>query len=1016
MKRKILSKTKAFLSAALVLMMMATMLTPIGSVKAEEAVQTPEEVLEEALVKKRARSSDTVQYSVGELIPYHDVFTNVFTGTVNGQTGEIYCMNPSKLSPGSGSYAISYIDNNSALAKAMYYLYGGPGFAQGPIAGESDPNIARIYTHLAVSYLLDINADWWFGMKEDGLKQDIIDIANNIEQQQPAAPSSFKAYVFNLYQGTQAMIGSYNIPEGYLQIKKTSGNLSITEGNACYTLAGAEFNVMEAGTSTVAGKLTTDANGLSNKLTLKPGQYDIQETKAPNGYVMPTNPPKYRVTITADQLNDYYVNNPIVNMPGDDPIGMLVAKLDSETGLGTAQGGATTAGAQFTAWYYDGYFTTEDELKNATVKKQWILETGSNGIARLDEAHKISGDDFYYNEMGIPTLPWGTLVIQETKAPEGYLLETADGNTPKKHIINIKHDVNGAVIAEYNPPEQPDQIKRSDIEGVKVGGKEQKRLANITFDICLLDESGEVVESHPIVTDDNGQFSTKSSWNKHGSNTNRGETPEDGVWFGEQSALREDKGALVYGNYELRERRCENNEGYDLLKFKFSAYKDGVVIDLGTLTDHKEDVITLETMATGENGEKVLVPGTQTKIKDTVKYAGLKEGQSYVVKGWLMDKFTKKELLVDDKRVEATATFTPDNSFGKEVVEFTLDTTALIDKDIVVFEELYIEAELIEKGDDAKPVGEHKDITDGDQTVRVEILDLQTTATGENGEKVLIPGTKTMIKDVVKYSGLTVGEEYTVKGWLVEKASEEEIKVKDKRIEATATFVAERATGKQVVVFELDTTSLINKDIVVFEELYITASLDEENPTPIGEHKDIDDEGQTVRIEPLKLKTSAINKATGDKIAKIGGIVELIDEVTYEGLTVNTEYIMTATLMDKASNSVLKDKDGKVITNTVTFVPKEANGKVSVEVKFDSSILKKSSDIVFFEVLAKKSEPDVPIGSHEDINDKDQTISFKATDNVSTGDLFNIGLLILVGAIAIGGGVALIVKKRKRAK
>ena len=41
----------------------------------------------------------------------------------------------------------------------------------------------------------------------------------------------------------------------------------------------------------------------------------------------------------------------------------------------------------------------------------------------LHPDYLVSGDAFYYNSAGtIVTLPLGTVTIQETKAPEGYLI------------------------------------------------------------------------------------------------------------------------------------------------------------------------------------------------------------------------------------------------------------------------------------------------------------------------------------------------------------------------------------------------------------------------------------------------------------------------------------------------------------------------------------------------------------------------------------------------------------------
>ena len=85
------------------------------------------------------------------------------------------------------------------------------------------------------------------------------------------------------------------------------------------------------------------------------------------------------------------------------------------------------------------------------------------------------------------------------------------------------------------------QIIRGDLEGVKIGDGTHKRLANVPFRIT----SKTTGESHIIVTDANGQFSTSSEWVSHKQNTNAGKSSEDGIWFG-TSTPDDSKGAEFY--------------------------------------------------------------------------------------------------------------------------------------------------------------------------------------------------------------------------------------------------------------------------------------------------------------------------------------------------------------------------------------------------------------------------------------------------------------------------------------
>ena len=73
-----------------------------------------------------------------------------------------------------------------------------------------------------------------------------------------------------------------------------------------------------------------------------------------------------------------------------------------------------------------------------------------------------------------------------------------------------------------------------------------------------------------IVTDRNGYASTSADWIPHTSNTNRGESSSDGIWFG-TSEPDDTKGALPYDTYVIEEQRCEANEGMNLLKIEVTV-------------------------------------------------------------------------------------------------------------------------------------------------------------------------------------------------------------------------------------------------------------------------------------------------------------------------------------------------------------------------------------------------------------------------------------------------------------
>ena len=273
-------------------------------------------------------------------------------------------------------------------------------------------------------------------------------------------------------------------------------------------------------------------------------------------------------------------------------------------------------------------------------------------------------------------LPYGHYRVDETKAPEGYLNEGR---------ISLEFDIteDGKIVELTETGSSiENQVIRGDLELVKVSDGDLSRLAGVPFTIT----SKTTGESHTIVTDKNGYASTSAEWNKHTSNTNRGETAEDGIWFG-TSEPDDSKGALIYDTYTIEEQRCEANEGRNLLTFDVEVYRDSVTIDLGTLTNDKVEIAT--TALDKESGSHMAKPDDKVTIVDTVEYEGLKKGVEYRVVGTLMNKETGEPFEIDGKPITAETTFTAKKSTGSVEVEFTFDATGLGGTTVVCFEELW---------------------------------------------------------------------------------------------------------------------------------------------------------------------------------------------------------------------------------------------------------------------------------------------------------------------------------------
>ena len=517
------------------------------------------------------------------------------------------------------------------------------------------------------------------------------------------------------------------------------------------------------------------------------------------------------------------------------------------------------------------------------------------------------------------------------------------------------------------------QIKRGDIEGVKIGAGTHKRLANVPFRI-----TGKTTgESHIIVTDANGQFSTSSDWVSHKQNTNAGKTSEDGIWFG-TSTPDDSKGALLYDTYTIEELRCDSNKGMTLIPaFDVVVSRNKVVVDLGTLTDEYEPEITIHTTATDKvTGEKSIVAGKNVTIVDTVTLDGLTKGTKYQLKGWQMVKSENAQLLIDGQPVESNYTFTAKKSEMEVEVSYTFNASALGGKDLVTFEELYD----LSNPDEPIKVAEHKDIEDEGQTVTIEerVIEIHTNAADKaTGKKMIVAGKEVTVIDTVTLDGLEKGTTYQLKGWQMVKSENAQLLIDGKPVESDYTFTAKDSSMEVQIAFTFNASELAGKDLVTFEELYDLSNPDE--PTKVAEHKDIEDEGQTVTITEriITMHTTATDKATGEKTIEADDKVTIVDTVTLDGLEKGVKYTLKGWEMVKSENAELL-VNGKRVENDLTFTAEDSKMEVQIEFIFNASELG-GKELVTFEELYDVTNPDNPIkvAEHKDIKDEGQTVTIK---------------------------------------
>ena len=776
---------------------------------------------------------------------------------------------------------------------------------------------------------------------------------------------SFQKIQDNYLEG----VTTFNMPEipetvirGGVSVQKLDSETGQTpQGGA--SLEGIGFSIINDNENTVkvdsktyakgetVKVITTDAKGFATTGadTLPYGDYIIRETKT-NGSYLNTSA-EMRVQVRED--------GKVYSFSAEDDVergGVRLVKTDSETGS-DPQNGLSFDGTQFELKSLNDNPIIVD---GKTYAKNQVIDT-----LVIKDGQAVTDPHM---------LPYGTYSVQEVKAPEGYLLDDT------VHEFRIVDD--GVLV---NPIDHDgsieNQIMRSDLEFTKKGEDGQDRLAGVAFKLT----SEATGESHVVVTDENGYFSSASSWNKHTHDTNGNDwalkadgvidssklDATAGVWFGDAEA-DDSKGALPYGTYAIEELRCTANEGYQLIETTVIVSRDGKVYDFGTLTDVKASITTKAYDPT--DGDSLVGMG-EVKVSDKVTYANLFPNRDYKLTAELHDSATGDVLLdASGHPITVEKRFTAQSPTGFEVVEFTIDTIELGGKTITVYEKLY--------DDGGSLIAEHTDKSDVNQQVTVIEPEIGTTAVdGADGDKNVATDDKATVTDRVAYKNLIPGKEYTVKGTLhikktddEGKVTEEILKVDGKPVTAETTFTPESAEGTVDVTFTFDSLSLKDKThLVAFESL-------EHDGHELATHADIEDEGQTVTIRNPRISTTALDGVDNDKNVVTDDETVIIDTVAFENLVPGREYTVKGTVQVKSEKDgklVAKplEVDGKPIKAETTFTPEKSDGTANVTFTFNSRSVKPGTELVIFESLERGGKR---LATHEDIGDVNQTVTVTA--------------------------------------
>lgn len=422
-------------------------------------------------------------------------------------------------------------DKNSKISrlirKVMYYGWGGPadiGPKPNTSGGEGqDKESVNDGTHyrrtaLAVS-VANQNADNTFGYGQRFIEY--------LEKNYPDAPEGFEVHMLQAPKANNQNLVFYNYkPDGNLKLKKVSSEPELSSQNECYSFQGAQFGVYtqyqeDSGVLTgEVGRLETDAQGLSNTLTLQAGTYYVKEMKAPMGFALNSEVQTVQVTpgtTTTVEFADY---------PQYAPIEILLRKVAQGEPVEGVPFYGSLEHAEFTVRFYAGLWEENIDPKQLGKKpaKSWVFATDKNGVAKYREEFLVSGDSLFKNSSNESVMPLGTVTIQETKPPEGYLLNQ------EIFVVRITPAGTGCVVNTYQEPEVKE--KELCLELVKYQEGTDIKIPEVKFEYTMPDGRKEILS-----TDKNGKLKIRGM--KHGIHTLREVAAADGYLLNENEILFE---------------------------------------------------------------------------------------------------------------------------------------------------------------------------------------------------------------------------------------------------------------------------------------------------------------------------------------------------------------------------------------------------------------------------------------------------------------------------------------------
>lgn len=806
------------------------------------------------------------------------------------------------------------------------------------------------------------------------------------------------SYTVTVPAGAVEVLNVKDYPQkGQILLEKVDSETGQGSPQGAASLKGAVYDIFlksayQKGDNTESasykGSLLTDQQGRAASAELPLETYYVIERQPGNGYLVDSE--IHEVKLTAENTVDSVFTKTVKSkediLRGDVEIIKLRENEDEDED--TIQG---IEGIEFT-------FTSD-----TTGKAVKVIKTDKYGFATTKDPSHPRG-----------SLIFDTYTVTETKYPEGLKPIEPFKVTISENSVTLK-----GIYREDKLIVSPVTVVKADAEtekNIPIANAEFRLLDADKRPVTMITHYPDKVMHESFKTDENGQFTFPKKL-KYGTYYLEELNAPEGYLKGELLKFQVSDGAIwekplvikyvdenAMGRIKVKKTDEETGELLKGAEFDIIAEQDIITPD-GTLRVKAGE--TAEHLITGEDGTaetKELYLGKYI-IKETKQPDGYilpertwkveltyKDQNTAVVTEELKAANKPTELLV--KKIESkTEKALPGVTFKiwkKDMVSEKTDSGQEIVSEYVTDENGEIVIKKLVPG--TYCVQEVKTLPGyvSDDTVHEITIDMTGRVAGKDVGIVTVENDRTEITetrvidietdrqviypknvkavDTVSMKNLQPGETYLLKSELYNvktgRPCRKDNSMRGEILQWEHKFTATKSKMDVEVDIYFSAENFAGQTLVVFERLY-------QDNVEISTHTDLKDTKQQLTIKNPKIGTTAMDVLSGTHEAAAKKDVKIRDSVKYEDMIPGT-YILKGVIMEQQTKEPLLI-NGKQVTAERKIKITKANGMIDMDFTIDASELNNRS-IVIFEYLYYDK---MLVAAHEDINDRNQMITFK---------------------------------------